>query len=129
MHACMSACTHACMAWVLGQHSHPTTTDSIHARPDCTMDRWKATCDEFGMQLTPHTLVELAGTPPKALFEILAERSGRSGMVDPAEASLLSTHEAQRVITLVEAATCSSGSETAMGQQWDSNDVWPNLHP
>ena len=48
--------------------------------------RWKATCDEFGLQLTPHTLVELAGTPPKALLEILTERSGKApGSVDSAE--------------------------------------------
>ena len=43
---------------------------------------WKDNCDAFGMHITPEILVELAGKSVDELFDILSERSGRTGQVD-----------------------------------------------
>ena len=43
---------------------------------------WKDNCDHFGLHLTPEILVELAGKSVDELFDILSERSGRTGQVD-----------------------------------------------
>mmetsp|Transcript_36118 Transcript_36118/g.80374 ORF Transcript_36118/g.80374 Transcript_36118/m.80374 type:complete len:210 (+) Transcript_36118:165-794(+) len=45
-------------------------------------DAWKATCDNFGLHLTPHLMVEQAGKPINELFDIICERSGKTGQVD-----------------------------------------------
>jgi|LauGreDrversion4_1035100.scaffolds.fasta_scaffold386072_2 beta-phosphoglucomutase-like phosphatase (HAD superfamily) len=43
---------------------------------------WKDNCDAFGIHLTPEILVELAGKSVDELFDILCDRSGRTGQVD-----------------------------------------------
>ena len=43
---------------------------------------WRDNCEAFGMHLTAEILVELAGKSVDELFDILSERSGKTGLVD-----------------------------------------------
>ena len=47
---------------------------------------WKATCDVYGLTITPHLMQSNAGVPVNRLFEIVAETSGKAaGQVDSEE--------------------------------------------